>query len=112
MKCTAQWLLYIAGLSAIPLAQAQPLSPSMQQAIVTSAEPSTYLRSTLPGMHEWLKELERNGIVDRSLPRPYRIALPIAQWGHGGPSLKITYTALPGRGEDKGILLFVHIPLR
>jgi|GEM_PF-3435214 len=110
MRFATQWVVLAMGAVAASAGYAQSVPPSMQQAISRSSQPSNYLRATLPGLHEWLKELERNGIVDRSLPRPYRVALPIAQWGNGAASLKITYAAMPG-SDARGVVLFINIPL-
>lgn len=91
---------------------AQSASASLQQAVSGASEPANNkLRSTLPELYGWVKDLERNGIFDRSLPRPYRIALPITQWGNGGPVLKVTYASMPGN-EEKGVVFFINIPLR
>jgi hypothetical protein len=60
---------------------------------------------------QWVGELEKAGIINRSLHGPYRIALPLATFGESGAALKLTYTrSLPGSG-DAGPLLFVIIPL-
>ena len=60
---------------------------------------------------EWVADLERTGLVNRSLRGPYRIAVPLMSFGAAGPKLMITYARkLPGQG-DNGVLLFVNIPL-
>jgi hypothetical protein len=60
---------------------------------------------------QWVGELEKAGIINRSLHGPYRIALPLATFGESGATLKLTYArSLPGSGEP-GPLLFVTIPL-
>lgn len=111
MRHAAQGLLLALGMTAAATACAQSTSASLQRAVSGASEPSNKLRSALPELYGWVKDLERNGIFDRSLPRPYRIALPITQWGNGGPVLKVTYASMPG-SEEKGVVFFINIPLR
>ncbi|OGB27486.1 MAG: hypothetical protein A3I66_06270 [Burkholderiales bacterium RIFCSPLOWO2_02_FULL_57_36] len=60
---------------------------------------------------EWVAELERAGIVNRSLQGPYRVAVPLLSFGHAGPKIMITYTRkLPGATGD-GMLIFIHVPI-
>lgn len=60
---------------------------------------------------EWVADLERTGIINRSLRGPYRIAVPLMSFGDAGPKLMLTYARrLPGQ-EKKGVLLFIHIPM-
>lgn len=56
--------------------------------------------------HEWKKNLERKGIIDRSLPRPYRVALPLASFGDDGPKLMFTYAP-----ATKAPVIFIKIEL-
>ena len=61
---------------------------------------------------EWVANLEQAGIVNRSLRGPYRIAVPLMSFGHAGPKVMITYARkLPG-ASNKGVLLFIHIPMQ
>src|SRR3569833_932549 len=91
MRFATQWVVMAMGAVAASAGYAQSVPPTMQQAISRSSQPSNYIRATLPGLHEWLNELERIGIVDRSLPRPFRVALPIAQCGNNTTTKKFTY---------------------
>src|SRR3569623_269049 len=111
MRYAAQGLLLAIGGMAAAAACAQPESALLQKAVAGASQPSNKLRSTLPELYGWIKDLERNGIYDRSLPRPYRIALPITQWDNEGAVLKVTYAAMPG-SEEKGLVFFINIPLR
>ncbi len=62
--------------------------------------------------HQWVGELEKAGVVDRSLHGPYRVAVPLIMFGEGGPALKLTYArSLPGSSGSSGPLLFINIPL-
>jgi len=62
--------------------------------------------------HQWVAELEKAGIFNRSQSGPYRIALPLASFGNSGATLKFTYArSLPGSAGSSGPLLFVNIPL-
>src|SRR3569833_812021 len=94
MRFATQWVVLAMGAVAASAGYAQSVPPSMQQAISRSSQPSNYLRTTHPDLHEWLKELERNGIVDRSLPRPKHKTKPNTQRNNGAASLKITYAAM------------------
>lgn len=61
---------------------------------------------------EWIAELERAGIVNRSLHGPYRVAVPLMAFGETGPKVMITYARkLPGTSGAKGVLLFINIPI-
>jgi hypothetical protein len=63
-------------------------------------------------VHEWVGDMERAGVYNRSLPTPYRVALPLVTLGEGGPTIKLTYArTLPGSAGSSGPLLFVMIPL-
>jgi hypothetical protein len=63
-------------------------------------------------VHQWIADLEKAGVVNRSLPGPYRIALPLITFGDDGAALKLTYTRnLPGSSGSGGPLLFLHIPM-
>jgi hypothetical protein len=64
-------------------------------------------------IHEWLADLERAGIFNRSMPTPYRVAIPLMRFGgENGPILKLTYArTLPGSSGVPGPLLFMQIPL-
>jgi hypothetical protein len=65
-------------------------------------------------IHEWIADLERIGLVNRALPNPYRVALPLVQFGNRGPTLMFTYARhLPGSGGGyPGPLLFINMPLQ
>ncbi len=61
---------------------------------------------------EWVADLERTGILNRSLRGPYRVAVPLMAFGDSGPKVMITYARkLPGTSGEKGVLLFVNIPM-
>lgn len=62
--------------------------------------------------HDWIRNLESAGIVNRSLPAPYRLAVPLAEIDNSGTVLSATYAAMPGATGGRGLLLFVRIPLR
>ncbi|MES2535915.1 MAG: hypothetical protein V4632_08590 [Pseudomonadota bacterium] len=60
----------------------------------------------------WKASLERQGFIDRSLPPPYRIAVPLMAFGDNGPKLMFTYAPrMPGTGQRQVFLVFVKIPL-
>lgn len=55
---------------------------------------------------DWRKSLEQNGIIDRSQAAPYRVALPLANFGEKGPKLMFTYAQ-----KNKAPLLFIKLEL-
>lgn len=60
----------------------------------------------------WKMALEKNGILDYSVPRPYRYAIPLTTLGSEDNKLMLTYaTSMPGDSGAKGFLLFAKIPL-
>jgi hypothetical protein len=62
--------------------------------------------------HRWLSDLQRAGFIDRSLPRPYRVAVPLMSFGDAGPKIKLTYARnMPGNPGTKGILLFITMEI-
>jgi hypothetical protein len=84
-----------------------------------SVTPGTPLMRPIPHreyptiIHQWIGDLERAGIVNRALPAPYRIALPLASFGDNGPTLMFTYArTLPGTSAAAGPLLFINIPVQ
>jgi hypothetical protein len=91
------------------LAQAEPAGRPESYALSSKTQSSH--RDYATTGQQWVGELEKAGIINRSLHGPYRIALPLATFGESGATLKLTYTrSLPGSG-DSGPLLFVTIPL-
>jgi len=63
--------------------------------------------------HPLHAEFVRKGLIDYSVPRPYRYAVPITTLGPGNAKLMMTYTDVtPDRTGTKGVLLFAKIPLQ
>ncbi|MDB5764529.1 MAG: hypothetical protein JWQ21_3524 [Herminiimonas sp.] len=58
---------------------------------------------------QWISHLQKTGFIDRSLPAPYRVAIPLMSFGgDAGPKLKMTYAHnMPGTEGGKGILFFI-----
>jgi hypothetical protein len=63
--------------------------------------------------HEnWKASLERQGYIDRSLPAPYRVAIPLMSFGDQGPKVMFTFApTLPGTSQRQVFLLFIKIPI-
>jgi hypothetical protein len=60
----------------------------------------------------WKASLERQGYIDRSLPAPYRVAMPLMSFGDRGPKVMFTYApTLPGTNQRQVFLLFIKIPI-
>jgi hypothetical protein len=59
--------------------------------VMMGAVGSVYSQTIAKTTEDWKKNLEQKGILDRSLPAPYRVALPIANFGDKGPKLMFTY---------------------
>jgi len=60
----------------------------------------------------WRLKLEREGYIDRSLPRPYRYAIPITDLGSKDAKLMFTYTPrTPDSACSRCFLLFTKIRL-
>lgn len=60
--------------------------------------------------HQWIANLQKAGIVNRSLPNPYRVALPLMSFGDAGPRIMLTYAKnMPGNTGGKGLLLFITV---
>lgn len=58
----------------------------------------------------WKMELEKRGLADYSLPRPFRYAIPLTKLGSEDSKLMFTYaTRMPGDTGSKGFLLFAKI---
>lgn len=61
---------------------------------------------------EWIVNLQEAGILNLSLPNPYRIAMPLMSFGDTGPKVMLTYAKkMPGNIEGKGLLLFITIEI-
>jgi hypothetical protein len=74
----------------------------MMMGAVGSAWSQTAAKAT----EDWKKNLEQKGIIDRSLPRPYRVALPLVNFGDKGPKLMFTYSP-----ATKAPVVFIKIEL-
>jgi hypothetical protein len=62
--------------------------------------------------YQWVSDLQRAGLIDRSLPRPYRVAVPLMSFGDAGPKVKLTYARnMPGNPGTKGVLLFITMEI-
>src|SRR4051812_29337579 len=62
--------------------------------------------------YRWISDLQRAGLIDRSLPRPYRVAVPLMSFGDAGPKIKLTYARnMPGNPGTKGVLLFITMEI-
>lgn len=88
----------------------QPLLGAQAEGFSPSADslPADFSRSS----HRWISDLQRAGFIDRSLPRPYRVAVPLMSFGDAGPKLKLTYTrSMPGNPGTKGVLLFITMKI-
>lgn len=60
--------------------------------------------------HQWIAHLQKAGIVNRSLPNPYRVAMPLMSFGDTGPKIMLTYAKnMPGNPGEKGLLLFITV---
>ena len=60
--------------------------------------------------HQWIANLQKSGIVNRSLPKPYRVAMPLMSFGDAGPKIMLTYTKnMPGNTGGQGLLLFITV---
>jgi hypothetical protein len=88
----------------------QPLPEGEAESFSSSASSlsADFFRSS----HRWLSDLQRAGFIDRSLPRPYRVAVPLMSFGDTGPKVKLTYARnMPGNPGTKGILLFITMEI-
>lgn len=106
LVCSAQ-CVSTAYAQMIPSAEAEEIRPAAASRVAGALSkirhPSRYSSS----LHELVYDLERSGYFNRSLPRPYRVAIPLAQFGEQGPKLMITYARTPGGAE--GVLVFMTI---
>ncbi len=60
--------------------------------------------------HQWIAHLQKAGIVNRALPNPYRVAMPLMSFGDAGPKIMLTYAKnMPGNTGSKGLLLFITV---
>lgn len=100
----------VVSLLQVALAWAQPAGLPESRYAPVSSTASAHRDFPTTG-HQWVGELEKVGIVNRSLRGPYRVALPLMTFGEGA-ALKLTYArSLPGSAGSSGPLLFVTIPL-
>jgi hypothetical protein len=67
---------------------------------------SVCAQSAAKATEDWKKNLEQKGIIDRSLPAPYRVALPLASFGDKGPKIMFTYAP-----STKAPLVFIKLEL-
>jgi hypothetical protein len=103
--------LFIFGMFCLCAASARAQTQYTQGAAASSPPLVGPLRHYPTEVHKWLADLEKAGVVNRSLPAPYRVALPLMPIGDTGAKLMLTYAPLPGT-DRRGVLLFVNIPLR
>jgi hypothetical protein len=60
--------------------------------------------------HQWIANLQKAGILNRSLPNPFRVAMPLMSFGDAGPKIMLTYAKnMPGNTGGKGLLLFITV---
>ncbi|HJV03477.1 MAG TPA: hypothetical protein VJ752_23275 [Burkholderiaceae bacterium] len=60
--------------------------------------------------HQWIANLQKAGIVNRALPGPYRVAMPLMSFGDAGPKIMLTYAKnMPGNTGGQGLLLFITV---
>jgi hypothetical protein len=98
-------------------AAAQPDAHNTDQPLVSHPKPWAFPTSARDhaayshGRPDWITGLQKAGFINRSLPKPYRVAVPLLSFGDAGPKLMVTYTHnLPGNTGSKGVLLFITIP--
>ena len=60
---------------------------------------------------QWVANLESAGLVNRALPAPYRVAVPLVDFGDSRSQLKLTYGNHGGATESKGVVLFFTMEL-
>src|ERR1700694_5322111 len=88
----------------------QPLSGAQAESSAPSANSLSADFSRIS--HRWISDLQKAGFIDRSLPKPYRVAVPLISFGDAGPKLKLTYTRrMPRNPGTKGVLLFITMEL-
>lgn len=62
--------------------------------------------------HQWIAYLLKTGALNRSLPNPYRVAMPLKSFGDAGPKIMLTYgNNMSGNTADKGLILFVTVEI-
>lgn len=99
-------------------AAAQPNAHNSDQQLTSRPKPEAFpasARGHAPYSHgrpDWIADLQKAGFINRSLPKPYRVAVPLLSFGDAGPKVMITYTNnMPGNTGSKGVLLFITIPM-
>lgn len=111
LACSAAQFVCTAGAQGMPGAEAEQIRPAAASRVASALFKIRPPKRHASALHELVSDLERSGYVNRSLPRPYRVAVPLVQFGEQGPKLMITYArTLPGAGAQ-GVLLFLTIPL-
>lgn len=100
--------IVLIGIFQIALSVSAQERQKLEQAILYAAPPSHKIRTT---GHEWVWELEKAGVINRSAPRRYRVALPLMTIGESGPKLMATYASPAGFSNDRKWMVFVNIPL-
>jgi hypothetical protein len=106
MKTFQLLFILISITAAIPASAQSRYSESMERAISLAARPEKKIRTL---GHEWVWELERAGVYNRSRPRQFRVGLPLVTLGESGPDLIATYASTVG--GDRRWMFFVHVPL-
>jgi hypothetical protein len=88
----------------------QPLSGTEAEGFSSSA--NSFSADFYRSSYRWISNLQRAGFIDRSLPKPYRVAVPLMSFGDAGPKVKLTYARnMPGNPGTKGILLFITMEI-
>ncbi|WP_081801447.1 hypothetical protein [Herminiimonas sp. CN] len=92
-KASTQW----------PVSLALDASPSYAEG---SEEHRNYDR------HQWITNLQKVGVLNRSLPTPYRVAIPLMSFGDANPRIMLTYAKnMPGNIGGRGLMLFITVEI-
>ena len=117
------WLTFVTPCFLVVLVHASwAQQPSNAEEAVSQSASGPALESSAPlyageaaeyryyDRHQWVANLQKAGFINRDLPRPYRVAMPLMSFGDRGPKLMLTFTKnMPGDTGGKGLLLFVTV---
>jgi hypothetical protein len=94
--------------SSIQRVYSQPPSSSSADAAPSSSRGSIDFSKGGPA---WLSNMQGMVVFNRSLPAPYRVAVPLMSLGNQGPQVMITYSPGMGNTGQKGLVLFVVVEM-
>lgn len=107
MLAPASWAQQVSNGEEAEAASQPASSPAPESALLYTSEAAVYRDYD---RHQWIANLQKAGFINRALPKPYRVAIPLMSFGDAGPKIMLTYAKnMPGDTGGKGPLLFITV---